>query len=95
MYVFIWLYSLFLYVIGHSFMMSYTARPVVKCPLTGRPAIYRDPRSGVPYANVEAYQTLSKIIAHEYIWNEDLQCYTASDRSLQIEEEVDDGGQAH
>ena len=69
-------------------MMSYTARPVVKCPLTGRPAIYRDPRSGVPYANVEAYQTLSKIIAHEYIWNEELQCYTASDRSLQIEEEI-------
>ena len=94
MYVFTCLFSLLLYAIVHSLMMCYTARPVVKCPLTGRPAIYRDPRSGVPYANVEAYQTLSKIIAHEYIWNEDLQCYTASDRSLQIEEEVDDGGQA-
>ena len=94
MYVFTRLFSLLLYAIDHSLMMSYTARPVVKCPLTGRPAIYRDPRSGVPYANVEAYQTLSKIIAHEYIWNEELQCYTASDRSLQIEEEADDGGQA-
>ena len=95
MYVFTRLFSLLLYAIVHSLMMSYTARPVVKCPLTGRPAIYRDPRSGVPYANVEAYQTLSKIIAHEYIWNEELQCYTASDRSLQIEEEADDGGQTH
>ena len=94
MYVFTRLFSLLLYAIVHSLMMSSTARPVVKCPLTGRPAIYRDPRSGVPYANVEAYQTLSKIIAHEYIWNEELQCYTASDRSLQIEEEADDGSQA-
>ncbi|KAI5118518.1 hypothetical protein M0805_007687 [Coniferiporia weirii] len=64
------------------------SRPVTKCPLTGRPAIYRDPRSGVPFANVGAFKTLTRILAHEYVWNEELKCYTAS------EKDADSGGRA-
>jgi len=53
------------------------SRPIVKCPLTGRPASYRDPRSGVPFANVRAYRTLTRLLNHEYVWHDGLGCYTA------------------
>ncbi|KAH8103189.1 hypothetical protein DFH11DRAFT_1472799, partial [Phellopilus nigrolimitatus] len=56
------------------------SRLVTKCPLTGRSAIYRDPRSGVPFANVGASKTLTHILSHEYIWNEELRCYTANEK---------------
>ena len=57
---------------------------VVKCPLTGRPAIYRDPQSGVPFANARAYKALRKVLAQEFIWNEKLACYTACERDINI-----------
>ncbi|CAG8465033.1 2308_t:CDS:10 [Funneliformis mosseae] len=31
------------------------------CPITGEPAKYRDPKSGVPYANMDAYKRLQQI----------------------------------
>ena len=63
----------------HSLYISYTfvsARPVVRCPITGRVALYCDPRTGVPFANQYAYDTLTRLLAHEYIWDNELQCYT-------------------
>ncbi|CCM06488.1 uncharacterized protein FIBRA_08757 [Fibroporia radiculosa] len=50
-------------------------RPVQTCPITGRAAQYMDPRTGVPFANMEAYRTLGKILAHEYVWSDSLGCY--------------------
>ena len=39
------------------------------CPITGEPAKYKDPKSGVPYANLEAYKRLQEILRHDYLWS--------------------------
>ncbi|KAL4257906.1 VPS72/YL1 family protein [Pleurotus pulmonarius] len=36
-----------------------------KCPITGRTAKYLDPRSGVPFADVQGYQVLTRVLNHE------------------------------
>ncbi|KAL5535044.1 hypothetical protein ACEPAF_3137 [Sanghuangporus sanghuang] len=72
------------------------SRPIRKCSVTGRMAIYLDPRSGVPFADVDAYRVLSRLVTHEYIWNDGLRCYTADEKAVQLEPELDDptdGGQ--
>ncbi|KAK7045696.1 hypothetical protein VNI00_007529 [Paramarasmius palmivorus] len=46
------------------------------CPITGLQARYLDPRTGVPFANVEAYRTLTSLLNHEYMWSPALGCYT-------------------
>ncbi|KAF7316957.1 YL1-C domain-containing protein [Mycena chlorophos] len=51
------------------------ARPVPICPLTGSPARYREPQSGVPFANAGAYQTLKQVLNHEYVWSVELGAY--------------------
>jgi vacuolar protein sorting-associated protein 72 len=38
------------------------------CPITGLPAIYKDPRSGIAYANKEAYQSLTRVMAGQHQW---------------------------
>ncbi|SPO30436.1 related to VPS72 - component of the SWR1 complex, required for vacuolar protein sorting [Ustilago trichophora] len=38
------------------------------CPITGLPAIYRDPRTGIPYANAGAYKVLTKVLEGRFIW---------------------------
>lgn len=59
------------------------------CPITGLPAPYLDPRSGVPFANAYAYQILSRILKHEFIWDETLGRYTAAaDIQAAAEEEA-------
>jgi len=52
-------------------------RPIVKCPITGKTAPYRDRRTGVPYANVTAYKILTHLLQHGYIWNDSIGSYTA------------------
>lgn len=54
------------------------ARPKDICPLTGKVARYRDPRTGVPFASVQAFETLTKVLEHEFVWSEDLGCYIAA-----------------
>lgn len=39
------------------------------CPITGLPAKYRDPRSGIPFANREAFANLRAIIKGEFRWS--------------------------
>ncbi|TFK47919.1 hypothetical protein OE88DRAFT_1738049 [Heliocybe sulcata] len=51
------------------------SRPVAKCPITGQPAPYLDPRTGVPFADVRAWQVLTGILDHGYVWNSALGCY--------------------
>jgi vacuolar protein sorting-associated protein 72 len=51
------------------------SRPRQTCPITGRQAHYLDPRTGVPYADSNAYKVLTQILQHEYIWNPTLGCY--------------------
>ncbi|KZT09020.1 uncharacterized protein LAESUDRAFT_647858 [Laetiporus sulphureus 93-53] len=50
-------------------------RPTQTCSITGRPARYRDPRTNVPFADIEAYHILTKVLAHEYVWSDALGCY--------------------
>ncbi|TDL22288.1 hypothetical protein BD410DRAFT_788533 [Rickenella mellea] len=57
-------------------------RPVTYCPITGRPAPYRDPRTGVPYANANAYRVLTRVLSHEYVWNVSNGCYTGAEHFL-------------
>ncbi|KLO17532.1 YL1-domain-containing protein [Schizopora paradoxa] len=60
------------------------SRPIARCPLTGRSASYRDPRSGVPFANVRAYRTLTRLLNHEYAWHDGLGCYTADTAYMDV-----------
>ncbi|KZT68827.1 hypothetical protein DAEQUDRAFT_670793 [Daedalea quercina L-15889] len=50
-------------------------RPVLHCPITGKVAHYLDPRTNVPFADIAAYETLSKILEHEFVWSDSLGCY--------------------
>lgn len=38
------------------------------CVITGLPARYRDPRTGIPYATTEAYATIERVLRGEYVW---------------------------
>lgn len=38
-----------------------------------------DPRTNVPYANIAAYDTLTKLLSREYVWSETLGCYTGTE----------------
>ena len=51
------------------------ARPRQTCPITGRQAHYLDPRTGVPYADSHAYQVLTQLLRHEYVWNPSIGSY--------------------
>ena len=53
----------------------FTDRKQPVCPITGQPARYKDPRTGVPYANVAAYRTLSRMLIHDFVWSDQLGCY--------------------
>ncbi|KAJ7581030.1 YL1 nuclear protein-domain-containing protein [Mycena floridula] len=57
-------------------------RPKQICPISGLTAKYRDPRTGVPYANIQAYKTLTTILDHGFIWSKELGCYTKKDSSV-------------
>lgn len=45
------------------------------CAITGQPARYRDPVSGVGYANMNAYKKLKELQKHQYGWSSMLGCY--------------------
>lgn len=51
------------------------ARPVRTCPITGQPGKYCDPRTNVPFANVGAYDILTKVLGRGYVWCSALGCY--------------------
>ncbi|KIW10811.1 hypothetical protein PV08_10110 [Exophiala spinifera] len=45
------------------------------CPITALPVRYRDPGTGIGYANVVGYQKLQDLKQHRYIWSSMLGCY--------------------
>ncbi|KIK94688.1 hypothetical protein PAXRUDRAFT_827755 [Paxillus rubicundulus Ve08.2h10] len=51
------------------------ARPTRTCPITGLSGKYLDPRTNVPFANVGAYEVLTRVLKHEFVWCKDLGCY--------------------
>ena len=51
-----------------------------QCPITGRPARYLDPRTNVPFADTQAYDTLTKLLSRQqFVWSETLGCYTGTE----------------
>ncbi|KAI8983278.1 YL1 nuclear protein-domain-containing protein [Trametes punicea] len=58
------------------------ARPTQICPITGKAARYLDPRTNVPYADLEAYRVLSGVLRHDYIWSPTLGCYVSQEGSV-------------
>jgi hypothetical protein len=68
-------------ILSYPLSLRPSARRKQICPLTGLPARYLDPRTGVPFANIRAYQILTGILDHEYIWSETLGCYIGSEGS--------------
>lgn len=48
------------------------------CPITSLPARYRDPTSGVGYANSYAYQKLQELKNNRFIWSGMLDCYVGT-----------------
>ncbi|KAF9899365.1 hypothetical protein BX616_003079 [Lobosporangium transversale] len=57
-----------------SYVESYPERKPI-CQITGLPAKYRDPKTGIPYANKEAYKILQNVIHHGYVWSNGLNAY--------------------
>ncbi|KZO99656.1 hypothetical protein CALVIDRAFT_534080 [Calocera viscosa TUFC12733] len=53
-------------------------RPPI-CLMTGLPAPYRDPQTGIPYANAKAYRTLQRLTHHEFVWSEGRGVYWADE----------------
>jgi vacuolar protein sorting-associated protein 72 len=48
------------------------------CPITSLPARYRDPSTGVPYANAYAYRKLQDLKKHQFIWSSMLGCFVGA-----------------
>lgn len=48
------------------------------CPITSLPARYRDPSTGVAYANSYAYHKLKELKEHRFIWSGMLGCYVGT-----------------
>ena len=45
------------------------------CLITGQVARYRDPSTGIVYANSFAYRKIQQLTRHEYVWSSMLGCY--------------------
>ena len=48
------------------------------CPITSLPAHYRDPTTGVAYANSFAYQKLKELEHNRFVWSGMLGCYVGT-----------------
>lgn len=57
-----------------------TAKPIKHsqelCPITGLVAKYRDPTTGIGYANTAAYKKLQELRNYQFGWSSMLGCYT-------------------
>ncbi|CEL58321.1 vacuolar protein sorting-associated protein 72 [Rhizoctonia solani AG-1 IB] len=60
-------------VLIHGVKTLHPVKPT--CVITGLPAPYRDSRTGIPYANAYAYKTLTRLLAHEFVWSKERGCY--------------------
>ncbi|KIV82866.1 hypothetical protein PV11_04934 [Exophiala sideris] len=49
------------------------------CPITTLPVRYRDPSTGIGYANVPGYKKLQELKQHKFVWSSMLGCYIGRD----------------
>ncbi|KAL8855043.1 MAG: hypothetical protein Q9221_000240 [Calogaya cf. arnoldii] len=52
------------------------------CAITGQPAKYRDPRTGLSYADSYAYKEIQKLANEEFRWSSLLGCYVGPTSSV-------------
>jgi vacuolar protein sorting-associated protein 72 len=52
------------------------------CPVTALPVRYRDPGTGIAYANALAYKKLQDLLEHKYVWSSMLGCYVGREDSM-------------
>jgi vacuolar protein sorting-associated protein 72 len=52
-------------------------KPIL-CPITGEVAKYRDPHTDVPYANLQAYNTIKSCLNHEMNWSTSIGLYSGN-----------------
>lgn len=45
------------------------------CGISGRPATYKDPHTGVPFANAAAYQQLARAVSQSFVWHDALNTF--------------------
>lgn len=55
--------------------LDYPVRKMITCPITGYPAKYLEPHSGIPYADIRGFKIIQGLLAHQYVWSESLECY--------------------
>ncbi|KAJ4485347.1 YL1 nuclear protein-domain-containing protein [Lentinula aciculospora] len=71
------------------------ARYIPTCPITGLPAKYFDPRTGVPFANVRAYMMLKRLskelLAQNQNQNSGLGADTIVVDNIDVDDDVSDG----
>jgi len=68
-----------------------SARSRERCSITGLATNYLDLRTGVPYANVFAFQEVDKILEHDYVWNEKFGYYIGQKEVASDEDEMQGG----
>ncbi|KAJ1655266.1 Vacuolar protein sorting-associated protein 72 [Dispira simplex] len=49
--------------------------PTTVCPITGLPARYRDPHTGIPYANADAFRILQSLGGNKYWYSPQLKAF--------------------
>lgn len=45
------------------------------CVITSQPARYRDPETGLPYANGYAYREIRRLVGNQFGWSSMLGCF--------------------
>ncbi|KAI9314132.1 YL1 nuclear protein-domain-containing protein [Dichotomocladium elegans] len=45
------------------------------CPITGLPARYKDPKTNVPYANLDAYKKIQACLSNQMVWSPGMKLY--------------------
>jgi vacuolar protein sorting-associated protein 72 len=61
------------------------------CPITGKEARYREPRTNTPYATASSYEYIRNCLDHKFIWSPSLGIYTCSEGDSQGADGVPDG----
>ncbi|KIW62952.1 hypothetical protein PV04_09837 [Phialophora macrospora] len=52
------------------------------CLITALPVRYRDPSTGIPFANAVAYKKLQELKEHKYAWSSMLGCYVGLENGI-------------
>jgi hypothetical protein len=69
-----------------------SAWPRERCLITGLAMNYLDLQTGVPHANVFVFQEISKVLEHDYVWNEEFGCYVGQEEVVSDDDEMQGDG---